>query len=91
MNVKAKSGQTMLDIAVQEYGAWEAVLRLSKDNGRGITDVPPAGEELYLHDAIYHRVMQHHCKVNEISPATAIDATGVRLGIFTDEFTLQFS
>jgi hypothetical protein len=44
-------GQTMLDIAVQEYGHVDGVFLLIKDNPNySITDVPVPGEELLIRD-----------------------------------------
>ena len=40
MKTKVKDGQTMADIAIQEFGSWEAVLAIAKANGISITDIP---------------------------------------------------
>ncbi len=90
MEVIVKDGQTFADIAVQEYGSFEAALQLAKDAGASISDVPAVGRSLQLHQKVYNRVMQHHCKTNGVMPATERDFSGQRLRIFTDEFNETF-
>ena len=83
MKVKVKDGQTLADIAIQEYGSLEAAMELAKANGLSVTDIPASGTELTLQDAVYDRTMADYCKVNGVSPATQRDTSGVRLRIFT--------
>lgn len=90
MRITVKDGQTLSDIAIQEYGSLEAVVELARANGYAITDLPEAGTELVLPDGIYDKTMQRYCKANEVEPATARDTSALRLGIFTGEFTKEF-
>ena len=90
MKVIAKDGQTLADIAIQEYGSLSAIIELAKANGLSITDIPGAGRELVLPDGVYNKTMQIYCKANEVEPATERDTSGLRLGIFTEEFTKEF-
>jgi hypothetical protein len=90
MKAKVKDGQTLADIAVQEFGAWEAMLKIAQANGRSMTDTMEAGEELQLPDGAWNKVMQTYCKNNAVSPATARDNGNVRLRIFGEEFTEEF-
>lgn len=91
MKTKVKDGQTMADIAIQEFGSWEAVLAIAKINGISITDIPHPGTELKLPDGTWNRGMQNYCKNNDVSPATARDQGNVRLRIFGEEFTKEFT
>ncbi len=90
MKAVVKDGQTLADIAIQEYGSLSAVVELAKANGMAITDVPGAGAELSLPEKTYNKGMQNYCKANEVEPATERDTSGLRLGIFTEEFTKEF-
>jgi len=90
MNIIAKDGQTLADIAVQEYGSWEAAIDIAFQNDLSVTDVPDAGEVLSLPDKTYNPAMQLFCKNNNVSPATARDTSGILLRIFGEEFTRQF-
>lgn len=90
MKVTAQDGQTLADIAIQEYGSLEAVTALARLNGMAVAELPAAGRALTLPDRVYDRTMQAYCKAHEVSPATARDTSGLRSGIFTKEFTLQF-
>lgn len=90
MKVTVKDGQTLADIAIQEYGSLQAVVGLAQANGMAITDIPDAGREIILPDKTYNRAMQTYCKANEVEPATERDTSGLRLGIFTEEFTKEF-
>lgn len=90
MKVTAKDGQTLADIAIQEYGSLSAVVELAKVNGMAISDVPSAGTELSLPEKIYNKAMQNYCKANGVEPATERDTSGICLRIFTEEFTKEF-
>ena len=92
MEAVAKDGQTLLDVAVQEYGTWEAALDVAAANGLSLTQVPAAGTPLQLPDgAKANRVTAEYCRTNGVSPATAYDSDGTRLRIFGEEFTREFT
>ena len=90
MNVIVKDGQTLADIAIQEYGAFEALPALALANGLALSDIPTPGTALTLPEAVYNRTMQQYCKARSVSPATARDNSGLRLGIFARQFQTQF-
>lgn len=90
MEVRVKDGQTLADVAVQEYGSLEAGMLLARENGMSLTDVPDAGRVLQLPDAVFDRTVQEYCRVRGVSPATLRDASGTRLRVFTEEFTDEF-
>lgn len=70
MEVKVKDGQTLADIAIQEYGVLEAVVQIAVDNGMSVSDVPQAGTMLHLHDKTYNRVMHDYYRAHSVQPAT---------------------
>ena len=90
MKQMIKDGQTLADMAVQEYGSWEAIIAIARENGMSMTEVPVAGTALTMPDATWNRTMQNWCKDNDVSPATARDESNVRLRIFEEEFTEEF-
>lgn len=90
MIVKVEEGQTLSDIAIQEYGTLEALTDLARANDISITDDLIAGTSLVLPDKIFNRSMQSYCNINSISPATEKDASGIRMRIFTKEFNNEF-
>ena len=90
MKQMIKDGQTLADMAVQEYGSWEAIIAIARENGMSMTEVPVAGTALTMPDATWNRTMQNWCKDNDVSPATARDESNVRLRIFEEEFTEDF-
>lgn len=90
MKVKVRDGQTLADISIQEYGSLEAAMDLAKANGISLTDIPVPGSELQLHDAVYDKTMADYCKVNGVSPATQRDTSGLKLRVFTEEYTKEF-
>ena len=59
MEVLAKNSQTLADIAIQEYGCLEAVVKLSLDNGKSVSEMPTPGAKLQLHQHIYNKVLQN--------------------------------
>lgn len=85
-----KDGQTLADIAIQEYGSLAAALPLARANGMSVTETPPAGRMLKLPDTVYDRTMEDWCKRNRVSPATQRDTSGIRLRVFGKEFTEEF-
>lgn len=92
MEVTVKDGQTLSDIAVQEYGTCEAALEIAMRNGLSLTDTPGAGTILRLPDkATENRVMATYCKAHGVSPATAKGESGRLAHIFTENFTEQFT
>lgn len=90
MKVTVKSGQTLADIAVQEFGSLLAVMDLASANGMAATDTLVAGSELTLPEKTYDKAMASHCKDHGVSPATARDESGLRLRLFTEEFTIEY-
>lgn len=89
MEIKAKSGQTLLDVAVEQFGSWEALMDIAHDNDISMTDDIQAGSSLLLPEKIYDRRMQLWCKNNNVSPAT-MQVASKKAGIFTEQFTIQF-
>ena len=61
MKTKVKDGQTMADIAIQEFGSWEAMVAIAQKNGISITEIPEPGTELTLPEGTWNRVMQNFC------------------------------
>lgn len=91
MKVTVRAGQTLADIAIQEYGSLEAVFTLAWENGVSPTAELSGGTELERPDGTFDRGMELYCRNNGVSPATArTEADVADTGIFTDTFTLQF-
>lgn len=89
--VKVVSNQTMIDIAVQEYGDMSAILLIAKANDISPTADLSPGTELMLPDIVVNKEMQDYCKVNSVSPATAnVVESELRLRLFTEQFTKEF-
>ncbi len=90
MNTTIKDGQTLADIAIQEYGSLEALPSLALANGMSLSDIPTPGATITLPDKTFNRSMQQYCKARDVSPATERDNAGNRLGIFSLQFQTQF-
>ena len=88
--MKVQDGQNLADIAIQEYGSLDAIVDLANANGLSITANLDAGIELKIPKRTYNRPMMAYCKARAIQPATVHDQTGVRLGIFSKQFTKEF-
>lgn len=64
--------QSLLDIAIQEYGTLEAVFGLAQANALGITDTIAAGIKLQIPPTDYgSRAIAEYFKPRQIHPATA--------------------
>lgn len=70
--VVVKSGQTLLDIAMQEKGVIEAIEEIASMNGLSVTDELSAGMTLALPAGSWSRLIENYCKNNDVSPATAL-------------------
>lgn len=91
MKTVVQAGQTLLDIAVQEYGTIEAVFMLAKANDMSITDSLQAGQEIEIPEKVYNSELADYCQRNSVCPATSETASNaIRLKIFTEQFTEQF-
>lgn len=88
--VTVKPNQTLADIAVQEYGSLSALFLLAEANGIAPAARLQPGRVLRLPEAAPDREMQEWCKGNRVSPATAEEAGGIRLRVFTAPFTGEF-
>ena len=91
MKVTVLHNQTLLDIAIQQYGSAEAVFILAAENQISPSQDLEAGTEVRVPEIHINKDMESYCKTNHVNPATA-DSTSsdVRLRIFTEEFTDQF-
>lgn len=89
--VRVVPKQTMLDIAVQEYGDMSAMLLIARANDISPTADLQPGTELMLPDLVVNKEMQDYCKGNAVSPATGKGSDSeIRLRIFTDQYTEQY-
>ena len=91
METTVRDGQTLADIAVQEYGSLEAVVRLALDNGMAVSQAPPTGMRLRLHDGEYNRPMRRYCQAHGIASATLHGNGGTRARIFNETFNETFN
>lgn len=89
--VVIQAEQTLLDIAIQEYGDMAGLFLLAAQNDISPTGVLDAGQILEVPDVVINKEMQEYCQQNNVTPATAIDPSGeLRMKIFTEQFTKQF-
>ena len=70
--VIVKSGQTLMDIALQEKGSIEAIEEIAALNGLTVTEELRAGMVLELPVSIWNKLFENYCKNNDVSPATAL-------------------
>lgn len=88
MTVTVKNGQTLADIAIQEYGDLSAVFLIAKENDISPSGNLTAGTVLRLPDVVVNKEMQDFCRNNGVSPATEVTAdSDIWLKIFTEQFT----
>ena len=70
--VIVKSGQSLLDIALQEKGSLEAIEEIAALNGLSVTEELSAGMELELPARSWNKLVEKYCKDNDVSPATSL-------------------
>lgn len=91
MEVTVRDGQTLADIAIQEYGSLEALPELARVNGLSVSQDIVTGRVLQLPQLTFNRMMQGYCKDHGVRPATMRGREGdARLRVFTKEFTKDF-
>lgn len=70
MRVIVFPGQTLADIAVQEYGTVEALPLIASANNLPMSADVEAGTELECPEKVYDLYLMNYAKVNNIKPAT---------------------
>lgn len=91
MEVFVQSGQTLADIAIQEYGCLEAVVRLALDNNKSVSDNLESGETIVANPYTYNKVLASYCKINGVAPATDYQENAPRReGVFSLAFNSVF-
>ncbi len=70
MKVTVMAGQTLADIALQEYGTIEAMPHIASANGISLSADLNAGQVLNCPDKVYDNYMMIYAKNNNIKPAT---------------------
>lgn len=91
MTVTIQNGQTLADIAIQQYGSLEAIILLAQTNNVNPTADLQPGSTLQCPEQVFDMEMQTYCYNNSVSPATAIGTVETDLRIFTEQFTEQFT
>lgn len=91
MEVVVRDGQTLADVAIQEYGALEAVVQLAFDNGMSVSDVPQTGTALRLHEKTYSRIVRDYCRAHGVQPATLRGSNTTQERIFSEVFNDTFN
>ena len=77
MNITAADRQTLLDIALQQYGNAEAAMDLAIANDKSISQDISAGESITLPETLQNRRMVKYYDINSIMPATAISPSTI--------------
>lgn len=88
--VIVQSGQTFADVAVQEYGSFEAAVELAIANDMSITEHLQGGSELKKVDKTYNRPVQSYCKTEGARPTSTIQKEDGTISIFDDPFTYAY-
>lgn len=85
----AKNGQTWADLAVEHYGALEAVVDLAAANGAAVSDTPPVGTGIMLPPSISRPAIVRELRQREAHPGTLYDNYG-GFDVFARQFTATF-
>ena len=68
--MKALSGQTLFDIAIQSCGSAEAAFKLAVLNGMSVTDDLVPGQELVMPDVVNNSISSYYDN-KSLTPATS--------------------
>ena len=72
MSVTVLNEQTLLDVAIQEYGGIERSVALGFANGQSATEILEVGQELELPALDVDEQVANHFKIRNAKPATAM-------------------
>ncbi|MFY0714135.1 hypothetical protein J1D01_10690 [Seonamhaeicola sp. NFXS20] len=87
--IRVKYKQSLLDIAIQEYGSINEVDVLELENNMSRTDVIPAGTVLRIPDiTVLEPDVQLYYKKKQLKPATALSDEDLTLIENTDDCNL---
>lgn len=87
----ARNGQTWADLAIEHYGRLEAVVALAAANGAAVNELPESGQTVVLPDVEQDAAIVAELQRRGAHPGTAHDESGLRAGIFTHEFTPEYT
>jgi hypothetical protein len=94
MTIKALQNQSLLDIAIQEFGSAEAAFDIALLNDLSITDELTAGQVLEIpffeKMEFANRPIADYYKNRGLKPATALSENADENGIFDDTFDETF-
>ncbi len=90
MKITVRDGQTLSDIAIQQYGSLEAVTLLAEANNIGITDTLQPGQQLEIPQKEYNKEVRRYCENHDVAPATENRHGEIKLRIHTEQFTKEF-
>lgn len=80
MRTTIHSRQSLLDIAIQECGSFEAVYNLAERNGLAVTDDLVVGDELeYIPEDVTKKQVVAYLAARRIKPATAVSEQDMSL------------
>lgn len=93
-NIIVQDGQTVWDLAIQQYGGVEGVFNLIKDNPgviAGVDSQLAAGTELKVKsDPVNTDVLAYYTE-NEIKPASITNKNLELLGDFSNDYNEDYS
>lgn len=90
MKITVRDGQTLSDIAIQQYGSLEAVTLIAEANNIGITDTLQPGQQLEIPQKEYNKEVRRYCANHDVTPATENRNGEIKLRIHTEQFTKEF-
>ena len=88
--MKALSGQTLFDIAIQSCGSAEAAFELAVLNGMSVTDDLVPGQELIMPDVVNNSISSYYDN-KSLTPATASNEQITEVSrVFFEELPIEF-
>ena len=70
--VKTHKGQSLIDIAIQEYGDISGVELLLEDNDPGLCDYIPAGTTLEIRETVTNPLVKAALEAKKIQPNSSV-------------------
>jgi len=88
--MKALSGQTLFDIAIQSCGSAQAAFKLAVLNGMSVTDDLVPGQELIMPDVVNNSISSYYDN-KSLTPATASNEQITEVSrVFFEELPIEF-
>ena len=82
--IKVMQGQSLFDVALQEMGSVEGVLKIALANGLSITEALSPDQKILVPDSLINRAVVQSFRSHALRPATIGSFKALKQKLFTN-------